>query len=63
MCENRMSRFENQCALVTGAAGGIGQAIVARLRKEGATVAVADRASTVLFIQWVEQARVLRLRH
>ncbi len=35
-------RFDNQCALVTGAAGGIGQAIVSRLRSEGARVAVAD---------------------
>lgn len=37
--------FENKCALVTGAAGGIGQAIVTRLRERGATVAVADRAT------------------
>ena len=29
-------RFEGKTALVTGAAGGIGQAIVARLRTEGA---------------------------
>lgn len=36
-------RFEGKAALVTGAAGGIGQAIVARLRAEGARVAVADR--------------------
>ncbi len=43
-----MSRFQQQCALVTGAAGGIGQAIVQRLRAEGATVAVADRDGTAL---------------
>ena len=35
-------RFEGKCALVTGAAGGIGTSIVERLRDEGARVAVAD---------------------
>ncbi|MEL7114254.1 MAG: SDR family oxidoreductase [Pseudomonadota bacterium] len=34
--------FEGQTALVTGAAGGIGQAVVARLRAAGATVVGAD---------------------
>ena len=38
-----MSYFQGKTALVTGAAGGIGAAIVARLRSEGARVAVADR--------------------
>ena len=38
-----VGRFHNKCALVTGAAGGIGQAIVSRLRAEGARLAVADR--------------------
>lgn len=37
-----MSRFLNRCALVTGASGGIGKAIVKQLRAEGAKVAVAD---------------------
>ncbi len=36
-------RFSGKTALVTGAAGGIGAAIVAGLRAEGARVAVADR--------------------
>lgn len=36
-------RFMNKSALVTGAAGGIGAAIVRALRAEGARVAVADR--------------------
>ena len=36
-------RFEGKRALVTGAAGGIGAAIVRMLRAEGARVAVADR--------------------
>ncbi len=36
-------RFEGKCALVTGAAGGIGAALVAMLRAEGARVAVTDR--------------------
>ena len=36
-------RFKGKKALVTGAAGGIGQAIVARLRTEGATVLTTDR--------------------
>jgi 2-keto-3-deoxy-L-fuconate dehydrogenase len=35
-------RFEGKKALVTGAAGGIGVAIVARLQAEGAVVAAAD---------------------
>lgn len=39
-----MSRFRGKCALVTGAAGGIGAAIVRELRAEGARVAVADRS-------------------
>ncbi len=36
-------RFEGKKALVTGAAGGIGAAIVRMLRAEGATVTAADR--------------------
>ena len=35
-------QLENRKALVTGAAGGIGQAIVARLQAEGAVVAASD---------------------
>lgn len=38
-----MVRFAGKAALVTGAAGGIGAAIVRQLRIEGARVAVADR--------------------
>lgn len=38
-----MKRFEGKVALVTGAAGGIGLAIVRLLREQGAKVAVADR--------------------
>ncbi len=38
-----MGRFEGKTALVTGAAGGIGAAIVRMLRAEGARVAAADR--------------------
>jgi NAD(P)-dependent dehydrogenase (short-subunit alcohol dehydrogenase family) len=42
-------RFSGKTALVTGAAGGIGQAIVTGLRAEGARVAAADRdTSTIL---------------
>ncbi|QXI26636.1 SDR family NAD(P)-dependent oxidoreductase [Pseudomonas vanderleydeniana] len=37
-----MNRFENKTAIVTGAAGGIGSAIAARLAREGATVVVSD---------------------
>ncbi|MGI9406581.1 MAG: SDR family NAD(P)-dependent oxidoreductase [Hyphomicrobiaceae bacterium] len=37
-----MARLEGQKALVTGAAGGIGEAVVARLKAEGAVVAAAD---------------------
>ena len=38
-------RFQGKKALVTGAAGGIGAALVAGLRGEGAQVAVADRVT------------------
>jgi NAD(P)-dependent dehydrogenase (short-subunit alcohol dehydrogenase family) len=38
-----VSRFAGRYAIVTGAAGGIGAAIAARLLKEGATVAAVDR--------------------
>lgn len=38
-----MERFRGKAALVTGAAGGIGAAIVRQFRAEGAIVAVADR--------------------
>jgi len=38
-----MSEFAGKVALVTGAAGGIGAAIVTALRAQGALVAVADR--------------------
>ena len=41
-------RFSGKTALVTGAAGGIGQAIVAGLRAEGARVATADRDSSAI---------------
>lgn len=38
-----MTRFAGKTALVTGAAGGIGAAVVRALRAEGCLVAVADR--------------------
>ena len=41
-------RFSGKTALVTGAAGGIGQSIVAGLRAEGARVATADRDSSAI---------------
>ncbi|WP_430303234.1 SDR family NAD(P)-dependent oxidoreductase [Shimia ponticola] len=41
-------RFEGKRALVTGAAGGIGRAIVAGLLAEGAHVAVTDRDTSAL---------------
>ena len=37
-----MNRFQGKVAFVTGAAGGIGRAVVQRLLDEGAQVAVAD---------------------
>lgn len=37
-------RLKGRCALVTGAAGGIGRAIVARLQADGANVLGTDRA-------------------
>ncbi|GAA3668584.1 SDR family NAD(P)-dependent oxidoreductase [Microbacterium marinilacus] len=41
-----MSAFEGLTAIVTGGASGIGAAIAARLRADGATVAVFDRTAT-----------------
>ena len=41
-------RFSGKTALVTGAAGGIGQAIVTALRAEGARVAAADRDTSAI---------------
>lgn len=41
-----MGRFDGKTALVTGAAGGIGLAVVRMLRAEGARVAVADRETS-----------------
>ncbi len=37
--------FKDKCALVTGAAGGIGMVITEKLRAQGAKVAVADRVT------------------
>ncbi len=41
-------RFQGKTALVTGAAGGIGAALVAALRAEGARVAVTDRDTSAV---------------
>ena len=41
-------RFEGKTVLVTGAAGGIGRAITAAFRAEGARVAVTDRETASL---------------
>lgn len=41
-------RFAGKTALVTGAAGGIGAAVVRALRAEGARVAVADRETSAI---------------
>ena len=41
-----MKTFAGKKVLVTGAAGGIGAAIVRQLRAQGASVAVADRDTT-----------------
>jgi meso-butanediol dehydrogenase/(S,S)-butanediol dehydrogenase/diacetyl reductase len=40
-----MKRFENKVALVTGGRSGIGKAIAARLRDEGARVFTAQRGA------------------
>jgi 2-dehydro-3-deoxy-L-rhamnonate dehydrogenase (NAD+) len=42
------TRFNNQVALITGAADGIGKAIAARIASEGATVVLLDINSTLL---------------
>lgn len=41
-------QFKGKTALVTGAAGGIGSALVAALRTQGARVAASDRDSTAI---------------
>jgi NAD(P)-dependent dehydrogenase (short-subunit alcohol dehydrogenase family) len=46
MREAEMARFEGRVAVVTGGMSGIGAAAVARLRNEGAKVAVWDMAAT-----------------
>ncbi len=38
-----MKRFENKCAVVTGASSGVGRAIALALSREGATVALVGR--------------------
>ena len=43
-----MTRFAGKTALVTGAAGGIGAAVVRALRAEGCRVAVADRDTSAV---------------
>jgi NAD(P)-dependent dehydrogenase (short-subunit alcohol dehydrogenase family) len=43
-----MNRFDGRRAIVTGAAGGIGVAIVARLLAEGAVIAAIDRDAPAL---------------
>ena len=41
-------RFEGKTVLVTGAAGGIGQALIAAFAAEGAQVAVTDPNNAIL---------------
>jgi NAD(P)-dependent dehydrogenase (short-subunit alcohol dehydrogenase family) len=54
-------RFEGQVAVVTGAASGLGEGIVKRLAREGATVALFDRDSDALE-RTVASFRNLKLR-
>ena len=51
-----MGTFQDQTAVVTGAATGIGRAIAAALAREGAQVALWDKDSTTLS-ETVEQLR------
>jgi 3-oxoacyl-[acyl-carrier protein] reductase len=50
-----MARFEGQVAVVTGGMSGIGAAAVARLRSEGAKVAVWDIAATTAHADHAER--------
>eukprot|EP01037_Dinobryon_pediforme_P012870 gene12870-12970_t len=50
-----MARFEGQVAIVTGGMSGIGAAAVARLRSEGAKVAVWDIAATTAHADHAER--------
>ena len=57
--------FAGTVAIVTGAAGGIGSAVVTRLADDGATVVAVDRSDPVAPPAWKaaqEDGRVLMLR-
>lgn len=60
-----MRRFEGRVALVTGAAGGIGQAVCRRLASEGAAIAASDLkaelVSSLVDNLRAEEARALAL--
>lgn len=59
------SRFQNKVALITGAAGGVGQSLVQLFSKEGAKLILPDLSSTYINAQPnAEQARqVLKNLH
>ena len=42
-----MNRFENKVAVITGAAGGIGEATTRRIVSEGGKVVIADYSKVV----------------
>jgi NAD(P)-dependent dehydrogenase (short-subunit alcohol dehydrogenase family) len=51
-----VDRFNNQVVVITGAASGIGAATAALFAREGASVVVADIASTVSTVQAIKDA-------
>ena len=53
-----MNRFENKTAVITGAAGGIGEATTRRIVSEGGKVVIADHSKELSLIHISEPTRL-----